>query len=125
MRSSQRHHRSYEGLTTSVFCFTRNPSSVSAAACGARVLKASVPVRSHSAHRGPLGSGSPEFVVAVGASETADVKHLLVGQEPFHGIHRLLTLHAALSCGCLKLLDKEADNFSRGTDDLVTLPRRA
>lgn len=33
----------------------------------------------------------PEFAVAVGTAEAADVKHLLVGKEPFHGVHGLLT----------------------------------
>lgn len=33
----------------------------------------------------------PEFAVAIGAAEAADVKHLLVGKEPFHGVHGLLT----------------------------------
>jgi hypothetical protein len=103
----------------SAFCLTRGPSSVNTVAFSACVLKARVPLRAHSADRGLLGSGSPELVVAVGASETADVKHLLVGQEPFHGVHRLLTLHAALLCRRLKLLEKEADNFSLSTNALV------
>lgn len=58
---------------------------------------------------GLLGRGSPELVVAVGAAETADVKHLLVGQEPLHGVHGLLALHAALARWCLELLEKEAN----------------
>lgn len=33
----------------------------------------------------------PEFAVAIGTAEAADVKHLLVGKEPFHGVHGLLT----------------------------------
>lgn len=33
----------------------------------------------------------PELAVAVGTAEAADVKHLLVGKEPFHGVHSLLT----------------------------------
>lgn len=32
-----------------------------------------------------------EFAVAIGTAEAADVKHLLVGKEPFHGVHGLLT----------------------------------
>lgn len=106
----------------SAFCFTRGPSGVSTLAFSAYVLKARVPLRAHSADRSLLGAGSPKFVVAVGASETADVKHLLVGQEPFHGVHSLLTLHAALLRRRLKLLEKEAGNFSLSLDALV--PRR-
>lgn len=71
------------------------------------VLQARVPASSHYAERGLLGTDLPKFVVAIGAAETADVKHLLVGQETLHGVHGFLTPHTSLSCRCLKLLEKE------------------
>lgn len=67
--------------------------------------------------RGLFGTDLPKFVVAIGAAETADVKHLLVGQETLHGVHSLLTLHTGLSYRCLKLLEKETDNVSVHSDD--------
>lgn len=64
---------------------------------------------------GLFGTDLPKFVVAVGAAETADMKHLLVGQETFHGVHGLLTPHTDLFCRSLKLLEKEAGQFEQST----------
>lgn len=49
----------------------------------------------------------PEFTVAIGTAETADVEHLLVGQEPFHWVHCLLTPNTGFLCWQLKLLWEE------------------
>lgn len=54
-----------------------------------------------------FGSGLPELVVTVGATEAADVKHLLVGQEPLHRVDSLLTFHTGLSDRHLELLEEE------------------
>lgn len=49
----------------------------------------------------------PEFTVAIGTAETADVEHLLVGKEPFHGVHGLLTPNAGFLRWQLELLREE------------------
>lgn len=51
-------------------------------------------------------SGIPKFAVAIGATEAADVKHLLVGQETLHRVDCLLTFDTGLSHRGLKLLGK-------------------
>ena len=79
-------------------------------------LQARLPASSHYAER-PVRDDLPKFVVAIGAAETAGVKHLLVGQETLHGVHGLLTFHTGLSYRCLKLLEKETDHVSIHSDD--------
>lgn len=49
----------------------------------------------------------PEFTVAIGTAETADVKHLLVGKEPFHWVHSLLTPNTGFLHWQLKFLREE------------------
>lgn len=70
---------------------------------------------------GLLPSNLPKFVVAIGATEAADMKHLLVGQETLHWVDCLLTFHTGLSCRYLKLLGKGKGQLSLriGSDELA------
>lgn len=55
----------------------------------------------------------PELAVAVGTAEAADVKHLLVGKEPFHGVHSLLTPNTGFLHWQLEFLQGRKRKFVR------------
>lgn len=61
----------------------------------------------------------PEFAVAIGTAEAADVKHLLVGKEPFHGVHGLLTPNTGFLHWQLEFLQGERKFVNWKTHQLL------